>query len=216
MRCMPVFLAEDTGTWGEPAPMPDVVARARLEADMVGKVMAHTDGQNTETQHRLTAPTATDEASKAALEQEPRAGPCRPTTDAGTRTSVQASHSLQQLGGARVMLDLFARAAPGTLRQGRGPAPLIRSAFWPLCFNDFCKLFVALGEGDASVSLAALRKAGSLVPPLLGALLVSFGIPAIRHQNLYSTDVHGVAHFSRRECDQIATYGELSHYPPRL
>src|SRR6476620_760069 len=92
-------------------------------------------------------------------------------------------------------------------------ALLFRSAFPPPCFNDFCKPFVALGDGDASVSRAALRKAGSLVPPLLGALLVSFGIPAIRHQNLY---VHGVAHFSRREFDQIATYGELSRYPPRL
>ena len=28
------------GTWGEPTPMPDAVALARLEADMVGKVMA--------------------------------------------------------------------------------------------------------------------------------------------------------------------------------
>ena len=28
------------GTWGEPAPMPDAVALARLEADMMGKVMA--------------------------------------------------------------------------------------------------------------------------------------------------------------------------------
>jgi hypothetical protein len=28
------------GTWGEPAPMPDAVTLARLEADMVGKVMA--------------------------------------------------------------------------------------------------------------------------------------------------------------------------------
>jgi hypothetical protein len=59
------------------------------------------------------------------------------------------------------------------------------------------------------LSRAALRKAGSLVPPLLGALPVSFGIPAIRHQNLYLTDVHGVAHFGRREFDQIATYGPL-------
>ena len=100
--------------------------------------------------------------------------------------------------------------------MGRGRARLIRSAFRPLCFNNFCKLFVALGEDDASVSLAALRKTGSLVPPRLGALLVSFRIPAIRHQNLYLTDVHGVAPFSRRECDQIATYGELSHDPPRL
>ena len=87
---------------------------------------------------------------------------------------------------------------------------LIRSAFCPLCFNDFCKPFVALGDGDATVSRAALRKAGSLVPPLLGALPVSFGIPAIRHQNLYFTDVHGVARFGRREFDQIATYGKLA------
>jgi hypothetical protein len=28
------------GTWGEPAPMPDAVTLARLEADMMGKVMA--------------------------------------------------------------------------------------------------------------------------------------------------------------------------------
>ena len=28
------------GTWGEPAPMPDAVTLARLEADMVGKVLA--------------------------------------------------------------------------------------------------------------------------------------------------------------------------------
>jgi hypothetical protein len=27
------------GTWGEPAPMPDAVALARLETDMMGKVM---------------------------------------------------------------------------------------------------------------------------------------------------------------------------------
>src|SRR6478736_2918689 len=84
-------------------------------------------------------------------------------------------------------------------RKGEGSVRLIRSAFWPLCFNDFCKPFVALGGGDATVSRAALRKAGSLVPPLLGALPVSFGIPAIRHQNLYLTDVHSVARFGRRE-----------------
>ena len=28
------------GTWGEPAPMPDAVALARLEADLMGKVLA--------------------------------------------------------------------------------------------------------------------------------------------------------------------------------
>ena len=28
------------GTWGEPTPMPDAVTLARLEADMMGKVMA--------------------------------------------------------------------------------------------------------------------------------------------------------------------------------
>ena len=28
------------GTWGEPAPMPDAVTLARLEGDMMGKVMA--------------------------------------------------------------------------------------------------------------------------------------------------------------------------------
>ena len=28
------------GTWGEPTPMPDAVALARLEADMMGKVLA--------------------------------------------------------------------------------------------------------------------------------------------------------------------------------
>jgi hypothetical protein len=28
------------GTWGEPAPMPDAVTLARLEADMMGKVLA--------------------------------------------------------------------------------------------------------------------------------------------------------------------------------
>jgi hypothetical protein len=101
-------------------------------------------------------------------------------------------------------------------KWGRGRAPLIRSAFWPLCFNDFGKLFVALGDGDASVSTAALRKAGSLVPPRLGALPVSFGIPTIRHQNLYLTDVHGVTRFGRREFAQIATYGKLAAATPRL
>ena len=98
----------------------------------------------------------------------------------------------------------------GVPEKRRGSVRLIRSGFWPPCFNDFCKPFVALGDGDATVSRAALRKAGSLVPPLLGALPVSFGIPTIRHQNLYLTDVHGVAHFGRREFDQIATYGELA------
>jgi hypothetical protein len=52
-------------------------------------------------------------------------------------------------------------------------APLSGSAAGPLCFNDFRKPFVALGDGDAGVSVAPLRKAGRPVPPLLGSLLVS-------------------------------------------
>jgi hypothetical protein len=63
--------------------------------------------------------------------------------------------------------------------------PLAGSATGPLYFNELYELFIALGEGDTSVSLAPLRKAGSLIPPGFGALLVSFGIPAVRHQNLF-------------------------------
>jgi hypothetical protein len=65
-----------------------------------------------------------------------------------------------------------------------------------LCFNNFHKLFVALGDGDAGVSLAPLRQTGRPVPPLLRALLVSFGIPAIRHQEPLLPDITGAAHFS--------------------
>ena len=45
-------------------------------------------GSITEAQHRLTAPTATDEASKAALERERRDGPCPPTAGSAPGASV--------------------------------------------------------------------------------------------------------------------------------
>ena len=58
------------------------------------------------------------------------------------------------------------------MRPGSDNTP--RSSTRPLYFNDFDKLFVALGDGDASVSLAPFRKTGSPVPPVLRALPVSF------------------------------------------
>ena len=63
------------------------------------------------------------------------------------------------------------------MRPEIGQCTRYGSSTRPLCFNDVHKPLVALRDGDASVSLAALRKAGSSVPPLLGALPVSFENP---------------------------------------
>ena len=127
-----------------------------------------------ETQHRLTVPTATDEASKAAIERERRDGPCHLTSpdraDARrpSRTTDAADHAGRPLcarPGLVQGVPASARCGPASPDRrrarrraaGRVAVPLLELRQWPHGFRGDGD------RGDGPAAVIAARFLGAIV-----------------------------------------------------